>query len=424
MLFPNRTRETVVSHSRLLRVLFAASIAMGFMSSTGCVWLDDFGKFKVGDAGASVDGPDAQTGQKQTDAGPGDRCRDVNCGKMDAECMRGTCDPATGECKAVAVEDGQSCFDGNPCSSGDRCRAGECAGEAIDCSSWDLVCSQGMCDPETGACSFGPSMSQTCDDANACTVDDRCNADGLCDGSPAAAGTTCNDFNDCTGTADKSDACDGARTCTPGGSLPMGTTCNDDNECTNNDRCNSSGRCRGANVREGQACETACASNTTCQSGDCKPPSGATVAYDNGCFLNLCHGLNRICRAEWQNDRVCHCGCDFKDSDCEDACSPRMCVSHANHKAARWCDKDGQAIDNCPDSLKGDGKCDCGCQFVDPDCNGGACCSDAGKNGCDNAFVRSCVCEHETNGDDSCCKDGWTQHCADLAVNLGCMLCP
>lgn len=417
MLFLMGTRESVVSRPRLLRALFALSLAMG---STSCMWLDDFDKFKIGDAGAL---PDAQTSQGKADAGPGDRCRDVNCGKMDAECMRGMCDPATGECKAVAVEDGQTCFDGNPCSSGDVCRAGECAGEPIDCSSWDLACSQGMCDPATGACVFGPTMSKSCDDANPCTLDDRCSDQGVCDGTAAAAGAKCDDFNDCTGTADKADACDGSKGCQPGGPVAQGTSCNDDNECTNNERCNSTGSCVGAPTREGQPCERDCTSNTTCQKGECAPPSGDALGYAPKCLQNYCHGLTSLCRDEWKHDRVCQCGCG-DDSDCNDACSPHMCVSQSDHKAARWCDKDGKAIDNCPDSLKGDGKCDCGCQFVDPDCSGGACCSDAGKDGCTNAFVRSCVCDAPTTKDDSCCTGDWTQRCADLAVNLGCMVCP
>jgi len=416
MLFTPCTRESVVSLPRLLRALLAVALALGCAQ---CMWLDDFDKFKIGDAGAV----DARTGQMTADGGPADRCRDVNCGKMDAECVRGMCDPETGECKAVPVADGQSCFDGNACSSGDVCRAGECVGEPIDCSSWDLECSQGMCDPATGACVFGPGMSQACDDANACTSNDRCSDTGVCLGSNVAAGSPCSDFEDCTGTADKPDQCDDNGKCQRGASLPAGTSCDDDNECTTSDRCNTSGRCDGSATREGQPCRTACTSNTTCRNGDCVPPADSAPAYDSGCVLNLC-GSTRICQEDWRNDRVCQCGCGYDDADCDDACSPRMCVNGANHKAARWCDRDGKAIGNCPDSLKGDGKCDCGCQFTDPDCEGGACCSATGEAGCDNAFVEACVCQHETNPDEECCTGSWTQRCAELAVSLGCAVCP
>ena len=409
-------------HPLLLRALFAASLALG---CTHCVWLDDFDKFKIGDAGT----PDAQSGQSRSDAG-GDRCRGVTCGQLDGECVRGSCDPATGECKTVAVPDGQSCFDGNPCTTGDTCKAGECMGQALDCGSWDLECSQGMCDPASGACVFGPNvMSKPCNDANDCTSDDRCAADGSCTGTNVAAGTTCSDFEKCTGTNDKPDQCDGNGSCKPGAPLPAGDECDDGNECTNPDRCASNGSCRGTPIREGQPCQASCSSNTTCQAGTCAPPKGAAPAYNPRCVLNLCGGLETICQDRWMKDRVCECGCGYEDTDCSDACTPRMCASNAatGHKATRWCGRDGKAIDNCPDSLKGDGKCDCGCQFKDPDCEGGACCSDTGKAGCDNKFVEDCVCKHETNADASCCGDKggtWTQRCADLAVNLGCMICP
>ena len=94
MLSSARTREPAVSPPRLRRALFAVALALG---CTQCVWLDDFDKFKIGDAGTL----DAQTGQPRsdattdatTDAASGDLCRNVSCGAMDAECMRGTCDP-------------------------------------------------------------------------------------------------------------------------------------------------------------------------------------------------------------------------------------------------------------------------------------------------------------------------------------------
>jgi len=205
----------------------------------------------------------------------------------------------------------------------------------------------------------------------------------------------------------------------------VGTACDDENECTSSDKCNTSGNCNGTPTREGQKCQTACTSNTTCQRGECLPPAESAPGYDKRCFQNFC-GNTSICQARWQNDRVCQCGCGFDDaSDCADDCSARMCVTQADHKAARWCDRNGSAIDNCPDSLKGDGKCDCGCQFADPDCEGAACCSATGKAGCDNKFIEACVCNRETDdGDPSCCTDGWTQRCADLAVNFGCAICP
>jgi hypothetical protein len=304
--------------------------------------------------------------------------------------------------------------------------AGTCVGQMRDCSAYDDECSQGICDTETGGCGFGPNrMSQPCDDLNPCTLNDRCTDQGLCEAeSKAPSGTSCTDYNVCTGTSGEPDACDAAGRCTPGGGVAAGTRCDDDNECTSPDACDGDGECTGSAVREGEGCNSGCTGNTTCQRGACQPKNGAVPAYDKQCFLNWC-GRASLCQASWEHDRVCDCGCEFSDPDCND-CSPRMCESdQANgHPATSWCDQSGKAIGNCPESLKGDGKCDCGCQFVDPDCGGGSCCGATGKAGCGNEFVQQCVCERQGDAEPSCCTDGWTQRCADLAVAWGCMVCP
>jgi hypothetical protein len=267
-------------------------------------------------------------------------------------------------------------------------------------------------------------MSKECDDLNPCTEHDRCDDKGGCNGPFVAQGTMCSDLESCTGTVAAPDNCDGNGHCSHGGPVAAGTSCDDDNTCTDGDHCDGDGSCIGAAVREGQACGEACAGNMRCQSGECVTVNDAVPTFDKRCVLNFC-GVSNICPDQWQHDFVCQCGCKFEDGDCND-CSARMCQNDQTqgHRAERWCDQSGKAVNNCPDSLKKDGKCDCGCQFVDPDCSGGACCKATGKAGCDDTFVEDCVCNHLTNGAPECCTDGWTQRCADLAVNLGCMTCP
>jgi hypothetical protein len=421
--------------------------------SAGCIWLDDFGKFKIGDAGVvAPDASDAQSGDThqdahapgaadaaedartpEVDAQPdtgsereaGGRCRRVDCTALDSECSHGVCDPKTGECSAMPRSEGDSCFDGNPCSQNDRCREGRCVGQQIDCSEYDDDCSQGVCDPTVGGCTYGPTrMSLACDDANPCTLNDRCGDSGCIGGMPAPTTMTCNDYNDCTGTSAMPDHCSGEGRCLEGADVAAGTNCNDDSECTAADSCDGNGACTGMAVREGERCQTKCTANTRCKAGVCQPDANAVPDHDPRCVLNLC-GEESLCRPEWEHDRVCHCGCSFNDPDCNE-CSAQMCLSDAplSHSAQRWCNGNGSAIDNCPDSLKGNGRCDCGCQFVDPDCSGGACCSATGRAGCDNAFVENCVCQHPTDADASCCTGAWTARCATLAVGLGCMICP
>jgi hypothetical protein len=395
------------------------------LSSGGCIWIDDFGKFKIGDAGER-DIPDAQTGRPQTDAAADASCDAVDCKVFDGECSIGMCNPATGRCEALPKSDGTVCFDSNPCTFNDRCSKGICTGEGLDCSALNDDCSDGVCDPETGGCTFGPNVtSQSCDDLNACTIDDRCTDDPeqRCLGDNAPAGAKCTDFSSCTGTAAEPDACNDDGRCESGAPLAVGTDCNDETECTASDKCDENGECHGTPDREGAACQQPCSSNTICRKGACVPyVEGTAPEYNKQCLSSFC-GLGDICQDKWKTDLTCQCGCGYEDSACS-ACSPYMCQNHADHSAARWCDKAGKLADNCPDSLKDDGKCDCGCQFDDPDCNGGTCCSGTGKKGCNDSYVEECVCQRTPNGDRSCCDTEWTDRCAQLAVNLGCMLCP
>jgi hypothetical protein len=408
------------------------------LAASSCVWIDDFDKFKaMGERDASLttardsSTPDAAAADEDSGRAPDaaqntGKCADVDCSRLDTPCAHGVCNPSTGECESKNTNDGDRCFDDNPCTYDERCTAGTCAGKAVDCSAFDDECSQGVCDTKNGGCTYGPNnMSKACNDLNACTENDRCGADGHCSVSTMALkGTICSDFEDCTGVNAMPDSCDGNGTCIPGGPASAGTSCDDDNTCTDDDHCDGDGSCVGSAVHEGQPCHEACAGNMRCQSGVCATMNDVVPTYDQRCVQNFC-GISNICPDEWKNDRVCQCGCSFEDSACND-CSARMCQSDPDqgHLAERWCDQSGHAVDNCPASLKHDGKCDCGCQFVDPDCGGGSCCQATGKAGCDDTFIETCVCKHETDAAPECCDDEWTQRCADLAVNLGCMACP
>jgi hypothetical protein len=271
-----------------------------------------------------------------------------------------------------------------------------------------------------------PNSSRTCNDLNPCTTDDRCDASGRCvPAGNAPSGTGCDDLNACTGTAIRPDECDGEGLCIGGDNVLLGTPCDDDNECTDPDSCNGRGDCTGSPVREGQACEAACKAKNTCQQGACLDAGGTPLGYNPRCYFNWCDAES-LCQPIFDHDAVCDCGCGT-DPDCND-CSARMCESKpsARHSAAKWCDAGGKAISICPDSLKNDGKCDCGCQFADPDCSGGACCKATGAPGCNNAFVEDCVCQRQKGSDaaPSCCTQEWTAQCAQLAVQLGCAICP
>lgn len=133
-----------------------------------------------------------------------------DCSTGAPECYKpsGTCDPATGDCVYQESNPGTPCDDGDACTQVDGCQAGTCVGGSpVTCDSPPGQCydAAGTCNPSNGGCSYSPSpTTRTCDDGDACTHTDRCNGSGGCSG----IYYSCNDGNACT-----SDACNGAGGC-------------------------------------------------------------------------------------------------------------------------------------------------------------------------------------------------------------------
>ena len=66
----------------------------------------------------------------------------------------GTCDPATGVCSNPTRPTARACNDGNACTQTDTCQAGACTGgDPVDCAARDQCHVAGTCNPATGACS-------------------------------------------------------------------------------------------------------------------------------------------------------------------------------------------------------------------------------------------------------------------------------
>ncbi len=121
-----------------------------------------------------------------TIASPADLCTGVVCSASDACHQAGVCDPATGLCSDPPAPDGSPCDDGNACTQTDRCEAGMCTGSnAIVCSASDQCHVAGICNVATGLCSDPPAPDGTaCNDGDICTLTDTCHA-GSCAGAGA-----------------------------------------------------------------------------------------------------------------------------------------------------------------------------------------------------------------------------------------------
>ncbi len=100
------------------------------------------------------------------------------------DCHVPECDSGTGQCVAVAGNEGQACTDPNDlCTVNMTCASGSCqGGQLLDCSYLDQGCIQGTCDVNNGQCTTEPAPNGSpCDDLDACTNGETCTG-GNCSG--------------------------------------------------------------------------------------------------------------------------------------------------------------------------------------------------------------------------------------------------
>lgn len=167
----------------------------------------------------AADGDVVAVGRTTVDAGVTQRRGTVV--KFDAD------DGALAECGNGATEDDEDCDDGN--LVGGDCCAADCSYEATTspcddgqaCSVSDQCNAVGHCTADTSGCTCGngltePGLGEDCDDGNL-FAGDCCSP--TCEYEPA--GTPCDDLSECTG----DDSCNGAWSCV--GAQPLCDCCSD-----------------------------------------------------------------------------------------------------------------------------------------------------------------------------------------------------
>ncbi|MFL5351721.1 hypothetical protein [Archangium sp.] len=218
-------------------------------------------------------------------------CCDSACNAPPTCRGAGVC--GTGTC-TYPVATGVSCDDGNACTTGDKCDAqAVCAGTVKSCTTpSQCETGPGSCNASTGACEYTPQpTTKACDDGNACTSGDKCNGSGACAGGTAK---TCNTPpGQCyvgTGTCNTSTGICGYNT------LPATTVCDDGNACTLGDACNSSGACLSGTAKTcdtppGQCHVSPGTCNTTTGVCSYTPKSSSATCSDGvACTADLCDG--------------------------------------------------------------------------------------------------------------------------------------
>ena len=235
----------------------ACSIAAGAASDGTCALL----------TGPACDDADACTQSDTCQAGACTGSNPVICAAQDGCHDPGTCDPATGVCSNPSKADGSACDDADACTQSDTCQAGACTGSnPVTCAAQDGCHDAGTCDPATGVCASPNKADGTaCDDGNACTQSDSCQA-GSCAGADPVACTAQDQCHD-VGT------CDPATGVCSDPAKADGSACDDGDACSQTDACES-GACVGADAKSCPAIDE-CHEAGTCDTatGDCSAPA-------------------------------------------------------------------------------------------------------------------------------------------------------
>ncbi|NUN16602.1 MAG: hypothetical protein HUU55_23495, partial [Myxococcales bacterium] len=245
-------------------------------------------------------------------------------------CTDDTCDPINGcEYSPNTV----SCDDNDACTTTDTCAGGVCvSGPPLNCDD-NNDCTDDSCDPSTG-CEYSNNTGP-CDDANACTTVDSCDA-GVCISGPlldcddgnVCTDDTCNPASGCvyannTSLCDDEDVCTTIDVCIAGtctGTTPL--NCDDSNVCTD-DGCDPIGGCIYADNILPCDDSDLCTLNDVCVGGSCTGTPVTCPDTGNICLTDVCNPLFGTCGVPVDNGTSCD---DGDDCTFADICTFGTCV--------------------------------------------------------------------------------------------------
>jgi hypothetical protein len=276
--------------------------------------------------GATCDDGNACTQSDTCQTGACSGADPVVCTAQDQCHDAGTCDPATGSCSNPAKADGATCDDGNACTQSDTCQTGACTGaDPVVCTALDDCHQAGTCDPATGICTnpTEPDGTACGNPGNLCLQTHQC-VGGVCTGSnPVVCAPTdqCHDAGECdpeTGTCS-----------TP--EKPNGTGCDDGNACTQTDLCQA-GSCTGGDPVVCTALDQChAAGSCDPETGACTNPAKPDGSFCDDrhlCTEEAC--VDGVCLSVPIADCTeCTTAADCDDDDecTTDVCSEGLCAS-------------------------------------------------------------------------------------------------
>ena len=373
----------------------------------------------------------------------------------DSDCKKTSCDAASGQCSAKAVNESGLCTDNNVCTTGDSCSLGTCKPTGNkDCED-NNACTQDGCTPAaTGVgCSY-TNVTTGCNDGDACTKSDVC-SNGVCKGTGGAgcciSNGDCDDKNACT-----TDTCDSKTGGCTNAAVGNGGACNaDSNGCTadtcqagkcaagvpvdcaasadscNTATCNSTGAttysCGKTAKTDGSPCDDGlfCTTSEACTAGKCGGGKQKDCS-SSGCTTGVCDEATKACKGTTKPDGA---SCDADNSGCtkDDQCSKGACVAGVKVDCSNpfdvcndiACNPTGAVTYQCKPTAKSKGApCEDGKFCTDGDsCDGAGKCTAGGSKPCsevtDSCNDATCdepgaKCVAKPKADATPCNDGDT----------------
>jgi hypothetical protein len=269
-------------------------------------------------------------------------------------------------CPNVAGQIGSSCNDNNACTINDVLNAScQCVGTFQDTDS------DGFCDANDNCPNLAGQQGDACNDGNAATINDVITANCVC------AGTLLG--NDCLGV--------------PGGPAQPGTPCNDNDACTINDVYQANCSCAG--TFQDTDSDGVCDANDNCPT--VPGQIGSTCNDNNACTIN--DVLNASCQ----------CVGTFQDTDSDGFCD-------ANDNCPNLAGQQGDACDDGNAATINDvinASCVCAGTLLGNDCLGvpggpaqpGTSCNDNNACTINDVFQANCSCAgtvQDTDNDGTC----------------------
>ena len=286
---------------------------------------------------------------KKKDVVTPDCTTDADCaGEATGPCESASCDTEAGVCRVVNEPTTTSCDDGDACTEDDHCDAGACTGGKPTTCGDDNDCTTDSCEPASG-CVFTNNVA-ACDDGDECTSPDQCQA-GACVGGPNICGE-CTTTTDCASKED-GNKCNGTLKCDAGQCVLDSATIIEcappAGPCTTVACNTTSGQCETVNAAAGTACDdgNGCTIGDSCQAGACAPGAAKDCSDADLCTTDSCDAATGACKTT-----PIVLDCDDSDLCTLDACDPA--TGACAHSAAIFCDDGDACTDDACDAATGE----------------------------------------------------------------------